>query len=1269
MYKGVNPQNLESNRREMTKSDQEKGTAPWTKERGGRPLRKEGKTIKQQEATMEMYSKIMDAEVEAAEAEAEEKERRAAEITERNKTVVRKKSVQAAEKPRCICEGCGRNFKQRLDGKPCAHNCVNGKKNVSETTDAEGRPSRNTIARDRARNNKNLQRTKMGQPVKIYESSDEDSDDRELLGDLGKRHARTINGRESVEMSRQRRRRRQTLNEFDAEHRNLVRLAAEEDITKYEFSARVGAILDHTPPDFLSIATTVGNNQAGGKRDTAAGRHQTEPSMIGRQEEMRDNDDEYFFDIDDLGDEGHQNNGQKLTKEGQILKEIHKHMRNGDMSKARRVIVNGGIFDITTPEGSGLLKSKYPIDEARREQGEQYEGSAENERQKIQSVASGLDRTAARENLTRYIKTRKRGAARASTGHCHDHYRSMIERDPSATDDLVAICDKIAGGSMIDGEASAKLVRGKGTPLSKGGGVDVRPTSTLHPILNYTGMLLIKMTHERIREVCGSEQLAMERSGVEKQGHAIRAMLEQDHEIVTGVCDVWNAYNAPTQTIAAETVRENVVELAELTDLLMSRTPTEVVFTDRKTGQVHVTQMLRGMTQGGTNSTATFCVVLAVKVTSVLKVEFEDLSILCISDNITFSGRPMRVVQCFERCVLLLKDGMGCVASMPKSTIYGLGRHYPEDARQRARELGIKWIDSDQGFVSAGVPIGSHAFMEETVEKTADRVIAELAAIQAIALSPLSSHYNTLQTMSAMIRMCSTSQMMFLLRVVPPEMTYRSSRRVDIAVVNTISNITDSLRFMAPEHTDRLTDQLQTLFSPASLGGMGYMSAVDSREGAYVASVLACAKFIADTVPVIRDLATSKQLTGSLDTFAALIVQMQENGCKSLENIDPYGSNMWGVDMLGMQKKINGDKLRAAADQLMAGIPAGGRDPRTGDIDHEGTAQRVRMLNNQNKIASAWRTANAGYRENFMTNAEYSMAFALCMGLPVAGSRISCVCGACMDSLCEHALVCPATKVRAKLRNNLHSSYVRESRKVAILGGKGGDYTVETGSPAVGRFLQAKDGRDTTKLFSDIATLKNGGAGHVILADITTTHPSADYVTEDFRKRGVPYRPGMAAEIGVTRKAAHYSEHFHTDQRVVAETVEMVTLSFETSGAVDSKTEQWIRERAADIARGRSGMGPHDTPQSEDTALALRQIYQRYSVSLHAWKARAVAYTVKHFSLDSRPVYPYVPGSNCSLIQPEPPAFIGLLTNRGRRYVLTPLPARGQQRDFTLRRQ
>ena len=241
--------------------------------------------------------------------------------------------------------------------------------------------------------------------------------------------------------------------------------------------------------------------------------------------------------------------------------------------------------------------------------------------------------------------------------------------------------------------------------------------------------------------------------------------------------------------------------------------------------------------------------------------------------------------------------------------------------------------------------------------------------------------------------------------------------------------------------------------------------------------------------------------------------------------------------------------------------------------------------------------------------------------------------------------------------------------KLLIGGSKGGDYTVERGAPAVGQFLQAREGRETPVLYSDIATQKNGGIGGIDIIDVTTTHPCADYVFEAITKIEKPYQPGMAGDIGENRKKTHYEMNFHVDQKLVAEPVKLSTVSFETSGAVGKETGQWIKKLASDIARGKNGLGPHETPSSEDMALALRQTYQRYSVSLQAWKARTVAYTIKYLTLDNRPTYPYVPGgSNCNLIRPDPPAYSGLPINLGRRYVVTPPPPRGTTAAYRLRR-
>ena len=110
-----------------------------------------------------------------------------------------------------------------------------------------------------------------------------------------------------------------------------------------------------------------------------------------------------------------------------------------------------------------------------------------------------------------------------------------------------------------------------------------------------------------------------------------------------------------------------------------------------------------------------------------------------------------------------------------------------------------------------------------------------------------------------------------------------------------------------------------------------------------------------------------------------------------------------------------------------------------------------------------------------------------------------------------------------------------------------------------------------------------------------------------------------------------------------------------------TETRKLINEIAGNIAKS----GGIDGEEQEDGAplkqaidLSLRQLKQIISVSLQAWRARTVRKSIKYFTLDSRPNFPYTPGSNCSMTRPDPPAFIGLPANLGRTHAVTPLPAR-----------
>jgi hypothetical protein len=425
---------------------------------------------------------------------------------------------------------------------------------------------------------------------------------------------------------------------------------------------------------------------------------------------------------------------------------------------------------------------------------------------------------------------------------------------------------------------------------------------------------------------------------------------------------------------------------------------------------------------------------------------------------------------------------------------------------------------------------------------------------------------------------------------------------------------------------------------------------------------------MSERIDGLKESAAEENFTPSLREFCDIIDSLKFDKIEAVADIDFNADSMWAKSSPKMQGKINGELLKKKQENMIhKHIPRA--DNPEDRYNPDAMAVRVIRLNNEDSLASAWLTANPAISFNKMGDESFGTSFAIRMCLPVGGSRTHCVCGAEVDKFLMHAHVCPATAVRAAIRSDAHSSAETRTRIILGMGIKGGKQTIAVGKPRVSDFLQARDGQDTGESFSDIAihSTAPSGRGNTenTLIDVTFTSPLAKYVRDIFDAKETAYAPGDAGIVGEERKAEHYGSRFHTDQ-CVGGSVQLQTLSFETTGAAGPSTRKYLQQMADNIAmsgayeEGGEEQQPGGTAPAQKLAsdLSLRLIKQIYSVSLWNWQARSLRKSIKYYTLDSRPSFPYTPGSNCSLTRTDPPAFIGLPANYRRTYAVIPLPAR-----------
>ena len=1147
------------------------------------------------------------------------------------------------------CSSCNKILHIRNDGNLRVHNCVGNQK--SQAND-EG--TNNEAARERGRAAATSMRQQNGHP-RLEDRQQLLIEDQNRMLQHGEFNTPTQQQEQQqpAVLSRQARKRRLNDKLWGVRHMELLALAAEPGIDRAQFTEILGLIMEHTPPGVQKLPIIDNSHKITGRNadDNVGHEDDDEENEAIRREQMVEGRAEIATTANTANDKT-------------MIKLIHIHMANGNMSKARQVLGSKGLFDTTTTEGIDMLKSKYPTNDERLRQGTLYQNSDENVRSKDLPVHSGgMDMEASKEALLTFITSKRWGASPGVSGHSNDNYKQLLLEHPRAVEHLAVIADRIAGGSLHDGGERESLVMGKGTALRKKG-KDVRPITTLTPIYNQCGHVTTKYANDEIEAACGPIQLGMKSGGIEANGHGIDHALQSDYTLVALVYDSLNAFHNCDQQLMLEDIEQYVPKMAKFAKMQFDMTPAKTVYHDRKSDTTLALEMTKGVPQGGTASAAQYCVSQSVRILTPLLQQYGDRirASSAISDNMTIVAKPRDAHAIRKTIKALQKQGMDGDSRADKCTVYGYGDYPPEERALFEEDdddddgQKVRWIEKEDGFMCAGTPIGSLAYKTKQVEDKADEIIAELDKIHQIAMSEHSGMGNTVQTFSSMIRMCTAGQFMFLLRVLPPSVTIRAAERIDRKVANTIYGITRTTKLLPEENSEDMKTQLNRLFTPIAQGGDGFTSLWHAAQGAYVGSILLSASLMSQISSDVGEMMENREMTQNLAEFAAIIEELKAEGIEAVRDIDPHSRDMWSKSSKGMQKKINMERAKKRAEALRSAIPPLVQQPPGSPIDHNDVGMRHQLMANTNKEASAWMLANPGIANCKIPDAEYCTAFWIRNGLNALGSRRFCICGGLTATNGDHTNACPLMKVRGQ-RMDMHTTLANVLRS-SMHGATGsGKYHVPKGEPKMAQFFQTK-GEHTIQYFADISMQDIHTDKHLVI-DVTSVSSLTNDTRDQLNMREggyAMYEPGSAAELGTERKLKHYDSLFYLDQRLTVGEVELATISVETNGSMDKKSREVIRAVATMVADGKMGVGV-GPPLKEQVDLEQRQIIQKIGVAFQVWRARLVQRSIKYTTLDDPPTNPYIPGSGTGRLRAlPPPAFIGLPTNQRRTHAVAPRP-------------
>ena len=250
--------------------------------------------------------------------------------------------------------------------------------------------------------------------------------------------------------------------------------------------------------------------------------------------------------------------------------------------------------------------------------------------------------------------------------------------------------------------------------------------------------------------------------GTEAATHAVKAALAADPQAIALHMDVRNAFNLLGRKAIFAAVKRERPELLPFVQWAYGA-PSNLVMLGTETEPL---TSATGVRQGDPLSSLLF----SFGIQPVLERVATTVSTVAYVDDNTLIGRAEKLREAFPAFVAGIRaDGRDLEVAPEKCALYG-GHH--AEAASLAAELGVQ--HSPDGIVCFGTPIGSAAFVADTLAKRADAIVAEVDRLMSLPL-PCQMQWNLLKS-SLSVRL------EHLKRTVPWDALAADTRRVEHAI-------------------------------------------------------------------------------------------------------------------------------------------------------------------------------------------------------------------------------------------------------------------------------------------------------------------------------------------------------------------------------------------------------------------------------------------------------------------------------------------------------
>jgi hypothetical protein len=411
--------------------------------------------------------------------------------------------------------------------------------------------------------------------------------------------------------------------------------------------------------------------------------------------------------------------------------------------------------------------------------------------------------------------------------------------------------------------------------------------------------------------------------------------------------------------------------------------------------------------------------------------------------------------------------------------------------------------------------------------------------------------------------------------------------------------------------SDQKNDLYTRLHLKISLGGLGIISSKSVLEAAYVGSMALSIHWINKLIPNFQTFINSE---------ACPAINHLHKYLEQARNIAPKELSELSIDSMLLQQQykiqhiISNAIHRKNAQNLEKNLPQGpaiaGNQMYYSQLQHWDQERTIQHLSNQDKITSAFLTANPCAPLCAMSNEAFRISIQHRLLLPIGGQKEYCKCGQRLGHFFSHCYKCPAMSIRNQIRNTIHKNLKHSiedllKHRIAVANL---NMRILKDEPILSDYFERKENQNNAtsiispesaqdpkeKIRADMA-IKNFSDNSTTIIDFTFVEPTSKYV-------GAYNKIGQAAELRAKEKIKEYSAWNLNNQDN-----KLKIFSVETYGVISKDSKNLFNSFIID---------------NETESVVKNLIYQQLSVALHCLRANMFLIIKKDFASALPPVTP-----------------------------------------------